>query len=236
VPPRPTPFDLVFASLAEARFQPIRAALAGSGADPADRDTFLMLPEVVALIHDLRPDEGIGEGIDQLAALVQHAYLLWEAGTPTLPLSPAETQALLDARDSLPADAPSEGSEPPAAYYAQFPERRIWAQPVPNQPHEPLDGCFVHLAPGSPPALRVLGVFGLHPDRLGFTVVEASGPFPQRLARSDGSPLFAPTMPGGAAAGLRSVAGAEELLELGRRTRRLAGAARPAGHAERGRG
>jgi hypothetical protein len=37
--------------------------------------------------------------------------------------------------------------------------------------------------------------------------------------------LFAPTLPGAAEAGLRSIAGEEELLELGWRTQGLAAAA-----------
>jgi hypothetical protein len=92
---------------------------------------------------------------------------------------------------------------------------------VPGQPHEPLDGCFVH----SPDAvsLRVLGVFGIHPDREGFSVVESSGPKPVALSREDGTALFAPTLPGGVAAGLFSIAGEEELLDLGWRTRALSG-------------
>lgn len=90
----------------------------------------------------------------------------------------------------------------------------MWAQVIPGQPHEPLDGCFVHsgLEAGT---VRVLGVFGIHPDREGFTVVEASGPRPTSLTRQDGSPLFSPALPGGAAAGLFSLTGEEELLDLG---------------------
>jgi hypothetical protein len=105
---------------------------------------------------------------------------------------------------------------PPA--YVQVPERRIWAETVPGGPHEPLDGCFIHVGPGG--QLEALGVFGLHPDRPGFTVVEAAGTRAPDLARPDGSALFAPLLAGGAAAGLRSLAGGEELLELGYRMRR----------------
>jgi hypothetical protein len=64
----------------------------------------------------------------------------------------------------------------------------------------------------------VLGIFGLHPDRMGFSVVEVSGSRPVALVREDGTPLFAPVLAGGAAAGLYSLMGAEELLELGWRT------------------
>jgi hypothetical protein len=92
-----------------------------------------------------------------------------------------------------------------------------------GEPPEPLEGCFVHAA--GPDDLRVLGVFGMRPERLGFSVVETAGPRPAGLARPDGSPLFAPAMAGGAAAGLHSIVGAEERLELGWRTRQLASAA-----------
>ncbi len=202
--PRPTPFDFAFAELAEQRFPGIRDALAAAGTDPADRDAFLLNRDVVTLIRELRPDEGAGEEIGQLAALVHHVYLFWNAGKPVVALDAAETAGILSGDARLPARLPA---------YFPLPERRIWAEPVPGAPHEPLDGCFVHVAPGEP-TLRVLGVFGLHPDRPGFTVVEAAGPRAAHLARPDGSPLYAPLLPGGAAAGLNSLAGGEELLEL----------------------
>jgi hypothetical protein len=96
-------------------------------------------------------------------------------------------------------------------------ERRIWGRPLPDAAHEPLDGVFVLSAPDG--TLRVLGAFGVHPQRLGLTVAEAAGPRPDRLARLDGSALFAPQLPGGADAGLHEVVGAEELLDLGWRLR-----------------
>ena len=70
--------------------------------------------------------------------------------------------------------------------------------------------------------LRVLGVFGLRPERQGFSVVEATGPRPANLRRPDGTALFAPVLPGGSVARLHSLVGAEELLELGWRARQLA--------------
>ena len=85
------------------------------------------------------------------------------------------------------------------------------------------DGCFVHSAPDG--TLRVLGVFGIHPERQGFSVVEAMGPRAGLLARDDGAALYAPVLTGGIAAGLHSIVGEEELLELGWRTRDVAAAA-----------
>lgn len=215
---RPTPFDLVFERAAADRFPALRSALDSSGSDPRDRDAFLMVREAIQLVRDLRPEEGVGEAIDQLVALVHHAYLFWAAGGPLveIPLT-ALPRVLSPSPDGA---GPAGG---PPAYYAQLPEHRIWAEVLEQSPHEPLDGCFVHFTPADD--LRVLGVFGVHPDRRGFSVVEAAGPRAPALARDDGSPIFAPRLVGGAAAGLHSIAGEEELLELGWRTQSHAAAA-----------
>jgi hypothetical protein len=108
----------------------------------------------------------------------------------------------------------------------------VWAELVQGEPHEPLDGLFVRPWPGG--GLFVLAVFGLHPGRTGFSVVDVDGYPEDELVRADESPLFAPVLPGGIAAGLHSIVGVEELLELARRTRLLAGeAVACAGHQHR---
>lgn len=215
-PSRPTPFDLVFRQSAQDVFPRIRLALDQAGHDPRDRNRFLMLREVVTLVRELRPEEGLGEGIDRLAALVHHAFLYWEAGERAVEATADHLTSLLRTFDST-----GEGVEVPPAYYVQIPQHRIWAEVVPGHPPEPLDGCFVHSTPDRT-ALRVLGVFGIQPEREGFSVVEAVGPRPLALARADGTELFAPTLSGGRAAGLFSITGEEELLDLGWRTSTLA--------------
>ncbi len=212
---RPTPFDLVFSQSAQDVFPKIRLALDQAGYDSHDRDHFLMLREVVTLVRELRPEEGLGEGIDQLAALVHHAYLYWQADAQLLELTPERLNSLLRS-------FPSAGDrvDAPAAYYAQMPQHRIWAEVIPGHPPEPLDGCFVHPVPNAA-TLRVLGVFGIHPEREGFSVVEAIGPRPAALVRADGTEPFAPTLAGGRAAGLFSITGEEELLDLGWRIQEL---------------
>lgn len=202
---RLSPFELVFGHLADERFPPLRTAL--GSIEATDRDAFIMTREAIQLVRDLRPDDGMGEAIDQLVALVHHAYLFWAAGRVVVDIE----AAVLDGTGA-------DGIRTPAgARYARFPERRVWAQVVEGAAHEPLDGCFTHTLPDD--SLRVLGVFGLHPDRAGFSVVEVTGGRSTGLARESGEPLFAPLMDGGAAVGLRSIAGEEELLELGWRTR-----------------
>ena len=214
---RPTPFDLVFGQSAPEVFPRIQAAVNAAGHDPRDRDRFLMIREVVTLVRELRPEEGLGEGIDQLAALVHHAYLFWQADARAIELTSERLADLLRGVST------EDRVEEPSPFYAQMPQHRIWAEVLPGQPPEPLDGCFIHPTPDA--ALRVLGVFGVHPERAGFSVVEATGPKPVVLARADGTALFAPTLTGGKAAGLFSITGSEELLELGWRTSTLAGAA-----------
>jgi hypothetical protein len=207
-PARLTPFDLVFQEAADTIFPALRRSLSAAGRDPRNRDAFLMEREVVTLIHDLRPEEGLGTGIDQLSALVHHAYLFWDAGQMVVGVSREELTPLLVGDVAASSEV---ARQPPS--YAQLPLRRIWAQVVAGLPPEPLDGCFMHAV--DPANLSVLGVFGVHPDRPGFSVVEVSGARPSRLQRRDGSVLFSPLLPGGAEAGLFSVAGEEELLELG---------------------
>ena len=213
---RPTPFELLFGVHAEEQFPQIRAALEKAGHSAHNRDAFLLTQDVVELLRELRPDEGMGEAIDQLVGLVHHAYLMWEAGRWTFRLTRDRALALLRG-DAF----QGRGGSPPLAYYLQWPHRLVWAQIAPDEPHEPLDGWFVSPAP-SDDSIRVLGIFGLHPERMGFSVVEAMGPRPPALARPDSTPLFASVLPAGGDAGLYSLVGTEELLELAWRSHGLA--------------
>jgi hypothetical protein len=215
---RSTPFALIFEPIAQQSFPKIQATAVERGIDPLDRDAFLLIPDVVTVLRQLRPEEGVGEAMDQLAALLQHAYLAWEVGNITVGIGDEQLGELVSGA-GRPQVSSTASAGAPRAYYAQLPERRIWAHAVPGEAAEPMDGCFVHQAPDG--SLRVLGIFGFRPERMGFSVVEAVGARPEGLTRPDSSPLFAPTLPGGAAAGVYSLAGAEELLELGWRTRAL---------------
>ena len=209
---RPTPFDLVFDPLADDRFPAIRDALAGSGRDPRDRDAFLMERASVSLVRELRPGDGLGDGMDQLVALVHHAYLFWAGGQRVRSIDRAGLDLMLAT------DLPSDLKDDALAWYLQLPERRMWAQALEDSAHEPLDGIFVHHAPVG--TLRVLGVLGVHADRNGFTVVEAIGEHTAGVMR-EGSAPFSSVLPGGAAAGLYSIAGTSELIELGWRSQAL---------------
>ena len=208
---RPTPFEIAFGEDAEERFPRIRASLRSAGLDPHDADAFILDREVVLLLQSLMPDNGVGEAVQQHVALLHSAYLYWDAGGWIFSLTKTGVAALLAGPRSLPPD----NAHAPRAFYLQLPERLIWAELEPNEPHQPLDGMFVRPWPDG--GYFVLAVFGLHPGQLGFSVSDADGYLESELMREGGSSAFSPLLPGGAAAGLHSIVGPEELLELAAR-------------------
>lgn len=203
-PPRPSPFALLFGTLAPGRFPALRAALEAAGSPPEDRERFLLLREVAELLRELRPEEGVGEAVQALVALLHASYLFWAAGEPLHPLSEADLASLIAA-------APPPARRVAGTWYVQLPPLKVWATAVAGQPAEPLDGWF---ATGLGDRLVVLALFGLSPARGGLTAVEVAGARPAPGLRPDGTPPFAPLLAGGAAAGLFSLAGEAELLEL----------------------
>jgi len=208
---RPTPFELVFADLAQERFGAIRDSLVAAKLDAADLDAFALDRQAVLLLRDLVPDDAPEEAVREHLSFLHHAFLNWQAGGWTFRLGRRPAIELLNA----PSAQEGTAAATPQAYYIQFPARMVWAELAEGQPHEPLDGLFVH----SPAANRwqVMGIFGLHPDRAGFSVVTASGARLARLEREDGSPVFASVLPGGATAEIYSVVGPEEMIELAAR-------------------
>lgn len=210
-----TPFDAVFGSIAPDRFEALRRGIAAAGIDPRDRDAFLLVREAGELLRDLRPDEGLGPAVDTLVAFLHHAYLFWMDGAMVRAVTDAELENLLSSDTTGPAGRPADRI---LSGYVGLPPLRVWGVSLEAAPAEPLDGWFIGRSGES---LSILAVFGLHPAREGFTAVEATGPRPRRLARLDGSSLFSPALPGGQAAGLFSVAGEEELLELAWRVESL---------------
>lgn len=202
---RPNPCQLVFGETAAPRFEGIAAGVAGRSADPSDRDAFFMVKEAVELLRELRPDTGLGDAVGTMAAFLHQSYLYWMGGQHTRVLSDAELAR------ALATDTDTAVSSGPGSRYVQLPALHVWGVPVEGAPAEPLDGWFESRKGDQ---LSMLAIFGLYPGRDGFTGVEVAGSRPRDLARPDGSALFHPALPGGAAAGLASVTGAEELLEL----------------------
>lgn len=190
-------------------FETIRDALAADGVNPFDRDAFLMHRAVVELIHGGRPTEGLGAAIDEFIAYTHLVYLFWSEGEQLLELGAPALEKLLG-EDVAPIRPTATAPNRPAAYYTVLDHHRIWGSPTDLGP-EPLDGWF---AARHGERLMVAAQFGGRPDRADISVVAVDGPEPAGLQRSDGTPLFASTLPAGARAGLYSLSGMEELLAL----------------------
>src|SRR5439155_16257981 len=145
-----------------------------------------------------------------------HAYLFWAAGRRVYEISDAVLRRAIAA-------TPITAARPAAAQDLQLPELRVWGSPNGADPPEPLDGVFVHRTEAAL-SLAVLAIFGMRPDRPGFSAVglegradpddPSAGEIEIAATREDGSPPFGPKLAGGTAAGLYSVANAGELLLL----------------------
>lgn len=175
----------------------------------------MLLEPVGRLLREIVGDAG-PDALEAHVLLLHHAYLFWAAGERIYQISePLLRRAVGDKRITT--------AVPQPAQYLQLPELRVWGSPHDASPPEPLDGLFVHRtdAAGS---IAVLAIFGMRPDRPGFSAVGLDGradpddPSATEIevaaTREDGSAAFGPRLAGGTAAGLFSVANAGELLLL----------------------
>jgi len=233
---RPTPFELAFAELARDRFPAIAQTFADGALSSADRDRFVLLEPVGRLLREIAAD---GTGPDALEAhmlMLHHAYRHWAGGGWVHRIG--ET-ALRRAAAGGGGAASITSHLPNQALYLQLPELKVWGTAAADGAPEPLDGLFV-TETVQPGRIAVLGIFGIREGRAGFTAVgldghaDADDPTGSEIevaaARADGSERFAPTIAGGAQAGLYSIANAGELLLLACRLLAQLPATRDAGN------
>lgn len=209
---RPTPFELVFAPVAD-RLAGLTGAAADVGRDPRDAREFALVPEVQRLLGDLQsPDivERHPEASEEYLALLHAAYRFDTAGRRVVTTTRAQLEPWLSRL--APAAAPQ---IPQGACYVQLPVQWFWAQRGEGEPHEPLDGMFAVASPHGE-EVTALAVLGLRAERGGFTQITVRArtvDFAE--ARVLGrAPPFAPLMEGGTTARFRSVASTGELLTL----------------------
>jgi len=214
---RATPFVLAFGEI-EPRFPAIADSLQQDGVAAIDRDHFVLLEPVGRLLREIVPEEAGADALEAHVLLLHHAYLFWASDQRVYQISEQMLQrAVAEQRITT--------RLPHPAQYLQLPELRVWGAPNEASPPEPLDGMFVtEAASVGGGAIEVLAIFGMRPDRPGFSAVGLEGradpedPAPGEIeiaaARDDGSAPFAPKLAGGTAAGLYSVANAGELLLL----------------------
>ncbi len=196
------PFDLLFGAFREQRFP----AIAAEPGSRRTRDEFMLASAALELMRDMRPDDGLGDAVDDFVALVHAAYLYWSDGEQTVEFGQAQTRALV----ATAAVAPR--SQSTAVRYIQVAPRLLWAQLAEDGPFEPLDGWFEQRSPAS---LRMVACLGVHPERPGVSVAVVEGTPVPGWSRPDRSALFSPLMSGGDAADLLAVSAPEELLLLG---------------------
>jgi hypothetical protein len=215
---RATPFALVFADLAAERFPAVRDVLARQAISSADRDHFILLEPVGRLLREMVPTDAGADTLEAHALLLHHAYRHWAASGWVYRIS---DDAL--ARAATAGKARLTSFTPRPALYLQLPELRVWGTPTPDGPPEPLDGVFV-TETAVPGGVAALAIFGMRPDRPGFSAVglegradaddAGAGEIEVAAARTDGTATFEPMIAGGERAGLYSLANAGELLLL----------------------
>jgi hypothetical protein len=213
---RETPFGLVFGAIAPERFPPVARALQRAERSSADRDAFVLLEPVARLLEELAPEDASPDEVEAHLRLLHHAYRHWTAGGWVYGISPALLRrAVAERRIS--------SHLPRQALYLQLPAGRVWRPTGGDAPPEPLDGMFV-TETAERGAMAVLGVFGMHRGRPGFSAVGVEGRVDEddagtgelelAAARAEGGAAFAPLLGGAAAAGVYSLANAGELLLL----------------------
>jgi len=217
---RATPFALAFGEIAAQRFPAIAEALQQDGTAATDRDRFVLLEPVGRLLRDIVPEDSDADALEAHVLLLHHAYLFWTAEQRVFQISDQTLRrAVAEKRITT--------LLPHAGQYLQLPELRVWGAPNEASPPEPLDGMFVseaESAVGGGGEIAVLAIFGMRADRPGFSAVglegradpddPTAGEIEIAAGRDDGSAPFGPTLAGGTAAGLYSVANAGELLLL----------------------
>ena len=214
---RATPFGLAFREIATQRFPAIAEALQQDGAAATDRDRFVLLEPVGRLLRDIVPDEADADALEAHVLLLHQAYLFWAAEQRVYQISEQALRRAVGEKQIT-------TQLPHAAQYLQLPELRVWGAPNEARPPEPLDGMFVSESASAGGEIAVLAIFGMRPDRPGFSAVglegradpddPTAGEIEIAATRDDGSAPFGPKLAGGTAAGLYSVANAGELLLL----------------------
>ena len=149
--------------------------------------------------------------MDQLVALVHHAYLFWAEGALTIADRSRAAGGMLEHGAT---DGPSEGRPPPITPSSPSEDLGPGHRRT-RRPSRWMD-CFVRVT-----ATELLGAGHLRaaPRPAGFSVVEAPVRAPEAAHAPTAARSSLRRCPAAAAAGLYSLVGAEELLELGWRPR-----------------
>jgi hypothetical protein len=229
--PRLTPYELAFGSadFENETYPGIREEADVRGSDTAVPERFFMLAAVGEWLRAMRPDtepDGAestlpsADVVKEYGALLFHAYRFLDRGRHFHTIGvPLLRQLLSEERvGDWTFRAPSD------AGYVQFPRQLLWARIDDEAPAETVDGFFWSIVDpdvGRPGRIDILLVLGMHPDRPGFSVIDASAPLPapapghwaDSTARPDGND-FSNILPGGELRDLLAIVSTAEVLKL----------------------
>jgi hypothetical protein len=225
---RPTPYDIIFAGpgFDEARFDLIGEQVQAQSARTATE--LFMLPAAGMLLRDLLPEDtdeaSHRDLVQQVTALLFHAFRYWLHGRRTWEFTEPAARALLD--DAGPTD--DEPVRPPApAGYVQLPRNLLWARVAAEAAPEPVDGFFWSAPAADEGAgssrLDLLLALGVRRGRPGISVVDVSvegADALQQWADVDARPGgtdFENVLPGGELQGYHALSTRTEVLKLAAR-------------------
>lgn len=232
--PRLTPWELAFgaAGFEDDIYPAIREEADARQTDTSVPERFLMLAAAGDWLRGMRSDADAGDReaqlppadvVRQYGALLFQAFRFVDRGRNLYTIGAPLLRRLLAAEPvghwsfAAPADAG----------YIQLPHNLVWARIDDEAPAETVDGFFWSIAepsPAQPGRIDLLLVLGMHPERPGFSVIEATAPLPapdpghwaDGAARPEGQD-FSNILPGGELRDLMAVVSTAEALKLASR-------------------
>jgi hypothetical protein len=204
---RVTPFALVFADVAGARFPAIAERLSQGGVSSADRDHFVLLEPVGRLLREIVPDDAGADALEAHVRMLHHAYRHWAGGGWVYRVAESALRRAITESAAVTSHLPRQ------ALYLQLPELQMWGTPTAGAAAEPLDGMFVSET-ARPGEIAVLGIFGMREGRPGFSAVGLEGRADADDASWNEVAIGTGSLAGADRAGIHAVESAGELLLL----------------------
>ncbi len=210
---RVTPYEAVFGvdRLAELEFPQIAEEAERRGVLLSSRDQFAGLQSVGKLLQHLVPEDADAVAVDHHLDILYHCFAFWEADCPVYALEAPAIRSLLGDQPGL------AGWQPCLAHpscYIELPRTLFWAAVTENEPPEPAEGLFVKLGRGRRSSeAELLVVFGMRPDRPGFSVAGLTVDLQQARELEEPN-AFASDIPGADLAGLYFLSRPSEVVLL----------------------
>lgn len=211
---RTHPYELVFNSELEAKFDEIAAEAGQRDVDVQNPDMLGMLMSAGNLLRELLPDDASPPAIQQVARLIYHCYHYRAAGKQNFEIDEPVLRELLGTGFVA---GPGHVPAPAPAGYVMLPRNRVWSRITEDAHAEALDGFFFA-------GDWVLYVLGLMPGRPGFSIMEvttrsedAEVTSVAELQAREAGDDFANVLPGGELQGHFAITNTAEAMKLAAR-------------------